>query len=154
MVPLMTPWSFVPYEALFYFVGTVSGVLLHRTILIHGEWHVQAPKIIVIHTAIVLCVTLGTLFTQNTSLETVFRALVPISRGYLPGMIISIVIYRVFLHPLTRADFPGPWYAPISKIWHVWAARQGQNHLVLAVLHEKYGDFVRTGMLYAEEGYM
>lgn len=147
MATLNTSWPSVPYQLLFYFIGAVSGVLIHRTLFIHGEWHIQAPMIIIIHTTIASCLALGTHFAENTGLEAVLRALVSISWGYLPGLITSIFVYRMFFHPLTRAGFPGPWYAPISKIWHVWSARQGQNHLVLAALHEKYGDFVRTGML-------
>lgn len=147
MTPLMAFW---PYQALFYFLGIVSGALIHHTTYIHGEWHIQAPNIIRTHTAISFCLALGTSFTQSTCFEAIFRTATSMFWGYLLGVIISITVYRVFFHPLTRTGFPGPWYAPISKIWHVWAARSGQNHLVLAALHQKYGDFVRTGMYHEE----
>ncbi|KAF7533848.1 hypothetical protein G7054_g6718 [Neopestalotiopsis clavispora] len=33
----------------------------------------------------------------------------------------------------------------MTKLWHSWANRHGQNHLLLEDLRGKYGDFVRTG---------
>ncbi|CAN8097825.1 unnamed protein product [Discula destructiva] len=83
-------------------------------------------------------------FTQTTAHDLLSRFL-SVHNGYLTGLTFSVVVYRVFLHPLTQAGFPGPWYAPISKIWNVWAARHRKNHLVLHALNQKYGDFVRTG---------
>jgi hypothetical protein len=58
---------------------------------------------------------------------------------------IWILIYRAFWHPLRR--FPGPFAARLSK-W--WATKQTWGsgfhfHQVEQKLHEKYGDYVRTG---------
>jgi hypothetical protein len=57
-----------------------------------------------------------------------------------------IAIYRVLLHPLRK--YPGPLFARLSK-W--WAVKQNLDtkahfHRSQQQLHEKYGDFVRTGM--------
>lgn len=53
--------------------------------------------------------------------------------------------WRILLHRLRR--FPGPFWAVVSKFWHVIKCLQtnSQNHLILDGLHQKYGDFVRTG---------
>ncbi|KAK2745695.1 hypothetical protein FQN57_003592 [Myotisia sp. PD_48] len=51
----------------------------------------------------------------------------------------------LFFHRLTIAGFRGPKIASVTKIWHMWKCRSSKNHLVLDELHQKYGDFVRTG---------
>ncbi|KAJ5936120.1 benzoate 4-monooxygenase cytochrome P450 [Penicillium verhagenii] len=63
--------------------------------------------------------------------------------AYLVALFSSITTYRLFFHRLN--SFPGPIWARISKIGHVWKARKSQNHLFLKEMREKYGDFVRTG---------
>lgn len=59
----------------------------------------------------------------------------------------SMLTYRAFFHPLN--SFPGPFAARLSKFWAVrQAVKSGLKwYKVDAELHEKYGDYVRTGML-------
>ena len=60
------------------------------------------------------------------------------------GLAVSIGVYRLFLHPLRR--FPGPLGAKLSRFYTVkLAAKNCQYNLEVAKMHEKYGDFVRTG---------
>ncbi|KAJ6037101.1 cytochrome P450 [Penicillium herquei] len=60
------------------------------------------------------------------------------------GLTLSILIYRAFFHRLGR--FPGPWAAKLSRLSTVKRAiKRTQYHLDLQEMHEKYGDFVRTG---------
>ena len=54
-----------------------------------------------------------------------------------------MTVYRLFLHPLKQ--YPGPIMASLSKLYHAWHARNGQQYLFLERLHLEYGDFVRTG---------
>lgn len=131
----------------FFAFGIAFGFAVHHGIFIHGEWHVQAPQLVSSHFWLFFCLVLGTIFTHGTTLR-VFAMLTAIFSGYLPGLTLSIIVYRAFFHRLTQAGFPGPWYARISKIWNVWAARTARNHIVLAALHDKYGDVVRTGKLF------
>lgn len=128
-------------------LGVLAGVIVHLTIFIHGEWHVQAPSIFIGHAILYILVPLVAAHVRSAILSQILTSIVWASYGYLPGLISSIVIYRVFFHRLSRMGIPGPRYARISKIWHMWACRTSQNHLVLARLHAKYGDFVRTGEL-------
>lgn len=53
----------------------------------------------------------------------------------------SIVIYRLFFHPLAKV--PGPRLASISILWLVWNVRKGDSHVFLPALHQKYGPLVR-----------
>jgi hypothetical protein len=60
------------------------------------------------------------------------------------GLTLSILIYRAFFHRLRR--FPGPWTAKLSRLITVkQAIKRTQYHLDLLTMHQKYGDFVRTG---------
>lgn len=114
-------------------IGALSGLILHHTVFIHGEWHVQAPDILIYH--LVCLVALFMAF--NHACWMIF--------GYLIALFSSITVYRVYFHRLR--NFPGPRWARVTKIWHAWQSRHRQNFLVLSELHRKYGDFVRTGMI-------
>ncbi|KAI1318351.1 cytochrome P450 [Xylariaceae sp. FL0255] len=114
-------------------LGTLAGVLSHTCLFIHGEWHVQAPQLLIAHGTILALVVF---VNVHDGLPILFGS-------YVLALLASITIYRAFFHRL--AGFDGPWYARVSKLWHPWAARNCQNHLVLDALHKKYGDFVRTG---------
>ncbi|VBB82151.1 Putative cytochrome P450 E-class, group I [Podospora comata] len=55
--------------------------------------------------------------------------------------ITSIIIYRRHLHPLS--SIPGPPFASISRLWHIYHILKGDQNLQLVSLHNKYGHFVR-----------
>ncbi|KAF3044325.1 hypothetical protein E8E12_007952 [Didymella heteroderae] len=56
----------------------------------------------------------------------------------------SIAIYRLFFHRCR--NFPGPLPAKISRFYAAYlSAKDVQYYKELAKVHEKYGDFVRTG---------
>jgi hypothetical protein len=130
---------------LFSIVGVLAGFLAHHGLFIRGEWHVQAPDIVLYHIWTFVCLMAGGMYYRGSAVGDVLNALIWVCYGYLPSLVVSMVLYRFFFHPLTRAGFQGPWYARVTKVWQVWAARKSKNHLVLAKLHDKYGDFVRTG---------
>lgn len=126
-------------------LGVVCGFTIHHGIFRNGEWHVYAPRIIVGHAWIFFAIILASYIGRGHVLGLVCNMLLWATYGYLPGLMLSIAMYRVFFHRLTKADFPGPWYARITKMWHVWACRYSKNHVVLDSMYQKYGDFVRTG---------
>ncbi|KAI1436364.1 cytochrome P450 [Xylaria sp. CBS 124048] len=126
-------------------LGFLSGYLAHRGVFIHGEWHVQAPALLLNHALVFYGIFLLRVFTRGTSAEGLSEAFSLMAYGYLPALFTSILVYRVFFHRLTKAGFPGPALARTSKLWHVWQCRTSMNHKVLYGLREKYGDFVRTG---------
>jgi hypothetical protein len=58
--------------------------------------------------------------------------------------LLSIVIYRIFFHRIRK--FPGPFAAQISRFHATYIrAKHGNYYVALKAMHEKYGDFVRTG---------
>lgn len=130
---------------LLFAAGTLSGLSIHRGCFIHGEWHVQAPNIVRCYGSVLLFLVVGKVYYHALPPLVWFDGLLLGFLAHLVSLLSSIMIYRVFFHRLTREGFPGPLAARITKLWHVWQARDSRNHLVLDRLHAKYGDFVRTG---------
>lgn len=66
---------------------------------------------------------------------------------FLLSLLTSILVYRALFHPLR--DFPGPFSARLSKLWALTQAVKSylKWYQVDAELHQKYGDYVRTGRL-------
>jgi tryprostatin B 6-hydroxylase len=130
-------------------LGLQAGVVAHHGVFIHGEWHLKAPQLLFIHIGGLLCLYLLKNSSPSTYSSTV-HSLISAFYSYLASLFLSMAIYRSFFHRLHQ--FPGPWCARISKLWHIWAARDAKNHLLLDCLHKKYGDFVRTGTLTLDIG--
>jgi hypothetical protein len=64
--------------------------------------------------------------------------------SFTSGLFTSLILYCAFFHPLRH--IPGPFPARISKIYAMYlCAKNMRYHEELARLHDKYGDFVRTG---------
>ncbi|KAH8813633.1 cytochrome P450 [Flagelloscypha sp. PMI_526] len=56
----------------------------------------------------------------------------------------SLILYRRNpRHPL--AAYPGPFLASITNLWMAYQVLGGKRHLLLMMLHEKYGTHVRIG---------
>lgn len=81
--------------------------------------------------------------TEFSTLESLTRVVV-VGVSFNSGLIISMGIYRLFFHRLRH--FPGPLAAKLSRFYDtVIAAKNVQYHMEVANMHEKYGDFIRTG---------
>lgn len=53
----------------------------------------------------------------------------------------AYVVYQRCLSPLSK--FPGPFWASLSPLWKLIVFRNGDFHLTILKLHEKYGKNVR-----------
>lgn len=56
-------------------------------------------------------------------------------------LLVSVALHRYYLSELS--DIPGPFWASITRLWHVWYILEGRQNLHLKALHEKHGHFVR-----------
>lgn len=56
-------------------------------------------------------------------------------------IIITIAIRRRYFSSLSHV--PGPFWASITRLWHVYHIYQGDHNTTLLALHERYGHFVR-----------
>ncbi|ORY18831.1 cytochrome P450 67 [Clohesyomyces aquaticus] len=64
--------------------------------------------------------------------------------GFNAGLLSSIAIYRLFFHRCR--SFPGPFRAKLTRFYAAnLSAENVQYYKELAKMHDKYGDFVRTG---------
>ncbi|KAJ5171192.1 uncharacterized protein N7500_003975 [Penicillium coprophilum] len=123
-------------------IAIIAGLLAHRLVFIHGEWHLKGPKVVVLHFLfgglLYANHLVGNGSTQASLVETIYLA-----AFYLSSLFTSIAGYRLVFHRLKH--FPGPKLAALTKLWHVWKCRDSRGHLVLQAWYEKYGEFVRTG---------
>jgi len=108
-----------------------------------GEWHMHASQLLKTYlTLFILICILEIRLGSEDVLESIWRGSL-ISGSYCVGLFASIFIYRKFFHSLRH--FPGPYWAGVSKFWHLYYSIESRNHLLLDSLHQKYGSFVRTG---------
>lgn len=65
-------------------------------------------------------------------------------RNFLTGVLVLILttaVWRRFCSPLKH--IPGPFWASITRLWHVKIITDGKQNERLKSEHEKYGNFVR-----------
>lgn len=111
-----------------------AGIASHVFIFVREEWHVQAPTLFKVYALI--CCVLG--------VAEGLKCCLLIASCYAAALFSSMLVYRVFFHPLR--NFPGPRLAGVTKFWHMYHCRDSKNHLLLNRLHCKYGPLVRTGI--------
>ena len=123
--------------------SAVAGIASHLCIFKHGEWHLHIQRVVLVWIVLVISV----LANEGLRSHTVGGRGIGQGLAYLlvyhSCFFSSILVYRLFLHPLYH--FPGPRGAAVSKLWHIYNNLSCQNHLLLDDLHKRYGDFVRTG---------
>lgn len=124
--------------------AAIAGVVSHLTYFIHGEHHNQSPlyfKLLLAGIALIFAseflLGVGTIMGSVANTACIVSA-------YLVPLYTSMLIYRIFFHPLRK--FPGPFMYKVTKLWHVLKLIKRNNCHVLEDLHQQYGEFVRTGM--------
>jgi bisphosphoglycerate-dependent phosphoglycerate mutase len=126
-------------------LAAFSGITTHLFLYRHGEWDVNAPKLVIIYIVLLLVAVTLDSAANNTGVELAQRPFATKTVGYhLLGVYGSMTFYRIFLHRLSR--FPGPFLARLSN-FYVTALSARKLHLYEETekLHRKYGDYVRLG---------
>lgn len=121
-------------------LASFTGLLSHACYFIHGFHDTSALRIILFHLSSYLFLTVYA--TARLSLLPGLLLSTTLFLSYLTALFTSIIIYRLFFHPLRH--IPGPFLAKITKLTSLYAAHNGQKHLEQAALFEKYGNFVRV----------
>ena len=104
----------------------------------------QAPAIIIVHLAFVLVALVVELsYNGGTSISSGLGRVSTVMSCYVSGLWLSMLVYRVFFHPLRH--FKGPFLASTTKLWHVYRCLGCRNYKILDALYHRYGSFVRTG---------
>ncbi|KAI3572087.1 cytochrome P450 [Fusarium oxysporum f. sp. albedinis] len=56
-------------------------------------------------------------------------------------LVFAIAVHRRYFSNLS--DIPGPFWASVTRLWHVWIILEGKQNVRLKALHRKHGQFVR-----------
>ena len=147
MLPLdILPTVLEANHVLTIIVALCAGVLSHLCILkTNVEIETVMWKLLGSYMAI-----LSALIWAHLSLTswTLFEALgnTLLAAAYFnTGLTASILVYRLFFHPLRH--FPGPLLAKASMLYVVWVVHKSgvRYHKVLDGWHKGYGDVIRVG---------
>ncbi|KAL3485692.1 cytochrome P450 [Aspergillus germanicus] len=125
------------------YAGTaLSGVFSHVAYFNKGEHHLYAPLYVKLFFTTLVGATAALSYIHEVAWTTALSTASKLIGSYLSGVYGSLLVYRLFLHPLN--EFPGSFNARIS---YLWLALQIRNnlHVKLVELHQKYGSFVRIG---------
>ncbi|KAK1757195.1 Tryprostatin B 6-hydroxylase [Echria macrotheca] len=120
--------------------GAVTGVLSHLLYFIRGYHVTSAYGILLTHIALYTAITALSV-VQTGGILTGLAASTIVGASYLAALFTSIIVYRLFFHPLRK--FPGPLFGRITKMYGPWTNRHGQMHIEQNKLFAKYGDIVR-----------
>lgn len=92
----------------------------------------------------VLSILYGYLSLTTYTLLEVFLRTSVIVLSFNTGLVLSIGVYRLFFHRIRK--FPGPFGSKLTRFHDAYlAGKNVQYHEEVAKMHEKYGDFIRTG---------
>jgi len=125
-------------------VAFTAGILIHLSV-VRNIYIEQYLRFTIVSFALLtpLSVYQYSVFSHLSLLNSAVRAAIVLASLF-SGLSTSIVLYRAFFHPLRH--FPGPFPARVSKLYGAWlAGKKVMYYKDLAEMHERYGDFVRTG---------
>ncbi|KAL4958584.1 cytochrome P450 [Aspergillus filifer] len=121
-------------------LGVISHLSLFRTLPVEEYLY----SLLGLYAATVLAIVLAYLYTTEFSFIHMIFCVGCIASAFNAGLISSIAVYRLFFHRLRHFD--GPWLSKLSRFYDVYlAGKNVQYHVEVAKMHEKYGDFIRTG---------
>lgn len=123
----------------------ITGISLHHGLFIHGEWHLYGAKIFWYHLLAAFIYYYYLISRQGQATPAAVAETLIFLGCYMTAMFSSIVTYRLFFHPLSRAGFSEPRLARVSQFSHAWACKKSKDFLYLDGLAKQYEDFVRTG---------
>ncbi|KAL4878233.1 cytochrome P450 [Aspergillus karnatakaensis] len=126
-----------------YIGAALAGIFSHVAYFKRGEHHLYGPLYIKIFLVTITAGTVALSFAQRTAWTASLSTVSSLVSAYLLGLYGSLLVYRIFLHPL--CNFPGPFGARISTGWIATQVKKNNHHIVVRELHRKYGPIVRVG---------
>ena len=119
------------------------GVLAHVVYFVRGHLNPRAFRIFAVHVGVLF----GLLVHSSLYLGVLRGVIVAtvLFSSYLAALFSSIVVYRLYFHPLCR--FPGDLGPKVSSMYNGYYNSGGGVHSRLEDAHKKHGDFVRWGEL-------
>lgn len=126
-----------------HLLSALAGTLSHIFYFKKGEHHANGSQYAKVFTGVFAAATALLHFTQSIAWDQASLTVCKFFLSYAIGLYSSLIIYRIFFHPLRK--FPGPFFAGISSAWQPLAVNDQNNFRLLHRLHQKYGPFVRYG---------
>lgn len=121
----------------------IAGAATHSLFFNRDEHHMYGLRYLQIYSLIFFAAILASVGIEGLTISHACAVVAPFGGFYFSGLYGSLVIYRVFFHPLK--EFPGPLATRISSLSFSARLARLDAHKKVAALHEKYGDFVRVG---------
>ncbi|KAJ9640574.1 hypothetical protein H2204_003202 [Knufia peltigerae] len=124
--------------------SAVVGVALHLGYFIRGEHHLESLRLVQLALISPVAVFVAAKYYLAIGDKEATQFTIASLVSFYGALFGSIVTYRLFFHRLR--NFPGPFWAKATKLYHVsLIARRKNNWLVRDAWHQKYGDIVRIG---------
>ncbi|KAL2868106.1 cytochrome P450 [Aspergillus lucknowensis] len=125
-----------------YISAALVGVFSHVAYFKSGEHHLHGVFYLKL---LFITITTGTAVLSHLkgTVWTGFMTAISLTGAYLLGLYGSLLVYRIFLHPLRKV--PGPFGARLSTAWIATQLENNNQHTKLLELHRQYGPFVRIG---------
>ena len=127
-----------------YTLAAISGFLSHLLYFSRGESDYHALAIAKSVVFLLTSLAVYHLAAYGLSASCLAHFVLTVS-AFLVSLFSSVLIFRLFFHNLR--DFPGPFWAKVSKLYAVYMARNGIYISEMNRLHSEYGPFVRIGKL-------
>lgn len=124
------------------FFAVVLGVSLHVFYYMKGHNEPQKVQIAMAHLLLFPAVSV-TVAMIGGPIRVSLASSVQVWISFHSGLAVSIVLYRVLFHPISR--IPGPFWAKITKIPTMAIARRGKLHELHTEWARRYGPIVRIG---------
>ncbi|KAL2860742.1 cytochrome P450 [Aspergillus lucknowensis] len=126
-----------------YISTGLAGVFSHVAYFKRGEHHLYGVLYIKVFFGTIIAATAALSYARDIAWTIALTTVCRLMGSYLLGLYSSLLVYRIFLHPLHK--FPGPFSARISSAWMSTQLKNNNLHIKLLELHRKYGPFVRIG---------
>lgn len=123
--------------------ASAAGVISHLAYFRIGEHHMHGSQYILTATAsLAISIVLQSYLFQLSNQAAVLKTFT-LAGSYLAGLYSSLIIFRVFFHPLM--SFPGLFGCKISSFWFTTYLARRDAFRQLYTLHQKQGNFIRIG---------
>ena len=120
-----------------------AGAATHLGFLNRGEHHMYGLRYLQLCLFLFSAALLALVGAAGLTFRQAVGTVAPFAGLYFGGLYGSLVIYRLFFHPLKQ--FPGPFFTRLSSLCFSARLIKLDAHRKLAALHRQYGDFVRVG---------